>query len=58
VLKNLSYNRWRTDDPSDTLRFHTLRLRDVGMIKSAPQEIVERGTDLRFMHEIRRELKA
>ena len=44
VLKTLPYNRWRENSPDDTLRFHALRLREVGMIKSNPQELVSRGT--------------
>ncbi len=58
VMKKTSYTRWRTDNPEDTLRFHALRLRDVGMLKSSPQQIIAKGTDWRFLDEIRRELKA
>jgi len=36
VPKGLPYNRWRDLNPEDTLRFHALRLREVGMIKTAP----------------------
>lgn len=57
VMKT-SYTRWRTDNPEDTLRFHALRLRDVGMLKSSPRQIIAKGTDWRFLNEIRRELKA
>jgi len=58
VIKSLSYNRWRTDNPTDTIRFHSLRLREVGMIKSTPQEIIERGSNFSFLNELKRELKA
>ena len=58
VLKSLSYNRWRTDNPADTMRFHSLRLREAGMIKSTPQQIIERGTNFSFLKELKRELKA
>ena len=58
VLKTLSYNRWHTDDPADTLRFHALRLHDVGMIKSTPQQIIERGSNFTFLNELKKELKA
>lgn len=58
VMKALPYNRWRESNPDDTLRFHALRLHEVGMIKSNPQELVARGTDMRFLTELRRELKA
>jgi len=58
VLKTLSYNRWRTDDPANTLRFHALRLRDAGMIKSTPQQIIERGSNFSFLNELKKEMKA
>jgi len=58
VLKSLSYDRWRTDDPTDTMRFHSLRLREAGMIKSTPQEIIKRGSNFTFLNELKRELKA
>lgn len=58
VIRSLPYDRWRTDDPEDSLRFHALRLREVGMIKSTPQAIIDGGIDWRFLKEIRKELKA
>jgi len=58
VMKRLPYNRWREDDPEDTLRFHALRLHEVGMIKSSPQKIIAQGTDWRFLNELKKELKA
>jgi NitT/TauT family transport system substrate-binding protein len=57
VMKRLPYNRWREADPEDTLRFHTLRLHEVGMIKSTPQKLIAQGTDWRFLNELRKELK-
>ena len=57
VLRGLDYSRWRTLPPEDTLRFHALRLHEVGMIKSTPQRIIDRGTDWRFLNELKRELK-
>lgn len=58
VLKSLPYDQWRTADPADTLRFHALRLHEVGMIKSTPQQIIAKGSDWRFLNELKRELKA
>jgi NitT/TauT family transport system substrate-binding protein len=58
VLKSLPYNRWRHDDPEDTIRFHALRLHEVGMIKTSPNKLIAQGTDWRFLNEIKRELKA
>lgn len=57
ALKRIRYD-YRAADPADTLRFHALRLRDVGVIKSTPQRLIERGTDWRFLNELKRELKA
>jgi NitT/TauT family transport system substrate-binding protein len=50
--------RWREYDAEDTIRFYALRLRDVGLIKSAPQKIIADSTDWRFLDELKRELKA
>ncbi len=58
VVKEVSYNAWRTFDPEDTLRFHALRLHEVGMIKSSPQKLIAQGTDWRFLNELKKELKA
>ena len=42
--------RFPTDesDPEDTLRFYALRLHEMGMIKSTPQQIIARGSGLAF----------
>jgi len=58
VVKSLSYNRWRTHDPEDALRFYGLRLHEVGMIKTSPQKLIAQGTDWRFLNELKKELKA
>ena len=34
VVKSLSYNRWRTYDPEDSLRFFGVRLHETGLIKT------------------------
>jgi NitT/TauT family transport system substrate-binding protein len=57
ALKRINYD-YRTANPEDTLRFHALRLRDVGMIKSTPQKLIAQGTDWRFLNELKLELKA
>jgi NitT/TauT family transport system substrate-binding protein len=57
VLKSLPYNRWRNSSAEDSLRFHALRLHEAGMIKSKPQQIVARGSDWRFLNELKKELK-
>lgn len=57
ALKRLNYD-YRSSNPEDTLRFHALRLRDVGMIRSTPQKLIAQGTDWRFLNELKQELKA
>lgn len=58
VLAQLPYGHWRDWNHEDTLRFHALRLKEVGMIKSTPNELVARSADWRFLNELKRELKA
>jgi NitT/TauT family transport system substrate-binding protein len=58
VLKSLPYNRWRQANPEDTIRFHALRLHEVGMIKATPEKLIAQGTDWRFLNELKKELKA
>jgi NitT/TauT family transport system substrate-binding protein len=58
VVNSLSYNRWRTHDPEDSLRFFGVRLHETGLIKTGPQKLIAQGTDWRFLNELKRELKA
>jgi len=51
-----TYTAWREFDPEDTVRFNALRLRDAGLVKSAPDELIARATDWRYLDEIKREL--
>jgi NitT/TauT family transport system substrate-binding protein len=57
ILKDLPYRGWRDADPEDTLRFHALRLHEVGLIKSSPQKLIAQGTDWRFLTQLKKELK-
>ena len=56
-LKEIPYGKWREYNPEDTVRFYALRLHESGMIKSTPQKIIAEGTDWRFWHELKEELK-
>ncbi len=58
TLRDIPYAQWREFDPEDTLRFLALRLNEVGMIKSNPKALITEGIDLRFLNELKRELKA
>ena len=57
-VKEIPYGKWREYDPEDALRFYALRMREVGMIKNTPQQIISLGTDWRLLKELRNELKA
>jgi NitT/TauT family transport system substrate-binding protein len=57
TMKEIQYARWRDYDAEDTVRFYSLRLHESGMIKSTPSKIIAQGTDWRFFHELKRELK-
>jgi NitT/TauT family transport system substrate-binding protein len=58
VVKSLSYTRWRTHNPEDTLRFYGLRLHEVGMIKTNPNKLIAQGTGWSFLNALKKELKA
>ena len=58
TMREIAYARWRDYDAEDTIRFYSLRLREAGMIKSAPNKIIAQGTDWRFYNELKRELKS
>jgi len=57
-LKEIPYGQWREYDPEDAIRWYALRMREVGMIKNTPQQIIAEHTDWRFLNELKRELKA
>jgi NitT/TauT family transport system substrate-binding protein len=58
VLKELEYSRWREANPEDSIRFHALRLYEVGMIKTNPSKLIAQGKDWRFLNELKKGLKA
>jgi NitT/TauT family transport system substrate-binding protein len=57
AMREVPYGRWREFDPEDTLRFQTLRLKEAGFVKSSPKSIISRGTNWRFLNELKKELK-
>lgn len=57
LMKGLGYNRWRSFNHEDTVRFYALRLHEAGMIKSTPQTVIAQGTDWRFLNDLKKELK-
>ena len=57
AMHELPYARWRDYDAEDTVRFQSLRLREAGLIRSAPAKIIAQGTDWRFINALKKELK-
>jgi NitT/TauT family transport system substrate-binding protein len=58
TMGDVPYARWREYDPEDSLRFYALRLHEVGMITTSPNQLIAEGTDWRFLDALKRELKA
>jgi NitT/TauT family transport system substrate-binding protein len=58
TITALPYDKWRSYDPEDTIRFYALRLNESGLIKSSPRQLIAEGTDWRFLNDLKRELKA
>ena len=57
-VKEIGFRKWREYEAEDTMRFWSLRLREVGIIKSDPKKLLAKGTDWRFINELKKELKA
>ena len=58
ILKEMPFDAWRDYDPVDSVRFYALRLKEAGILKSTPDEILEKGTDFRYLHQLRKELRS
>ena len=56
-MREIPYSQWREYDAEDTVRFFALRMREAGLIKSTPQQIMAQGTDWRFLNELKKEMK-
>jgi NitT/TauT family transport system substrate-binding protein len=56
AVKMLHSGGWRSEyDVEDTLRYYALRLHEAGMIKSTPDQVISRGTDWRYLAEVKRD---
>lgn len=58
AVRELDYRAWRTFDPEEAMRFYGLRLREAGLVKSNPKQLIAEGSDWRIFRELRKELKA
>jgi NitT/TauT family transport system substrate-binding protein len=57
ALSDARYGVWREYDPEDSVRFYALRMEETKAITMSPQEVLARGTDWRFLDEVKRGLK-
>ena len=57
ALREIPYKHWRDYAPADSLRFYALRLHEAGVIKTDPQKLLARGTNWRFIDQLRREMR-
>lgn len=58
TLREIRYDAWRSYDMKNSLRFYALRLREAGMIGSLPDKLIAQGANLKFLEEVKRELKS
>jgi NitT/TauT family transport system substrate-binding protein len=58
AVREIGYAKWREYESEDTMRFWSLRLRELGIITSDPKKLLAQGTDWRFVKELRKELKS
>jgi NitT/TauT family transport system substrate-binding protein len=47
---------WRDVNAEDTLRYYALRLNEAGVIKNSPHDILRKGSDWRFFHQLKEEM--
>lgn len=57
TVQEINYDQWHEYDSEDTLRFHALRLHEVGMIHNGPNALIADGSDWRPVNELKRELR-
>ena len=57
AMRDVPFGKWREYNPEDTVRFYSLRLREAGMVKKSPQQVIAEGTDWRLLQQLRKELK-
>jgi NitT/TauT family transport system substrate-binding protein len=55
-IKDIPYGMWRDYNPEETVRFYAMRLHDVGMLKTAPEEFIKQHTDWSILNSMKQEL--
>ncbi len=55
-LREIPYAKWNLYNPEDTIRFYGLRLKELGMTKHTPKEIIAQNTDWSFLNSLKSEM--
>jgi NitT/TauT family transport system substrate-binding protein len=58
AMREVPFGTWRDYSPEDTMRFYALKLREAGMVKKSPQQLIAEGTDWTILERLRKEMKA
>jgi len=56
ALRETPYGKWRDYNPEDAMRFYALRLNEVGLITTPPDEFIKLHTDWSFLRSMKGEL--
>ena len=56
AFSDIPYDKWRLYNPEDTIRFYSLRLNELGLIKYSPSEIIAKNTDWSHLASLKSEL--
>jgi len=56
AIQEIPYAKWREYNPEETLRFYALRLREVGLIHTQPEKIIEKHADWSHLNSMKQEL--
>ena len=56
AFSDIPYDKWRLYNPEDTIRFYSLRLNELGLIKYSPSEIIAKNTDWSHLVSLKSEL--
>ena len=56
ALKDIPYGKWREYNPEESIRFNALRLHEVGMVKTSPDEFIAKYADWSHLNSLKQEL--
>lgn len=55
-ISEIPYGMWRDYNPEETIRFYAMRLHEVGMLETAPDEFIRKHTDWSILNSMKQEL--